>query len=89
MQDLLSSLEGYLEEREAVVDYLKRGVQAVKMPGRPLYDRADALVAALSSLPHARRDFTEWMIWPSPDSTRWRAALEGAQFVEGVIALPA
>ena len=46
-------------EVEAVLAYLKHGVAAVKRPSHALYDRADALVAALGALPHVSPAFQE------------------------------
>ena len=51
VQQLLAGHQ-HLQEVTAVQAYLQRGVAAVKQQ-RPLYDRADALVAGLSSLPFA------------------------------------
>jgi hypothetical protein len=48
-----------LPEVEAVMAYLKHGVAAVKRPTQSIYDRADALVAALGALPHVSLPFRE------------------------------
>ncbi len=56
----------------AVLDYLERGVKAVKQPRKPLYDQADALVAALGALPHVAEGFRELPNWPAA-SDRWQA----------------
>jgi hypothetical protein len=42
-----------------VLAYLKHGVAAVKRPTQSIYDRADALVAALGALPHVSHAFDE------------------------------
>lgn len=73
-------------EPEAMARYLQDGVRAVKQPRNSLYDRADALVAALTCLPHVHEDFREVEGWPH-DSTRWSAApAEG--LVEGLFVYP-
>jgi hypothetical protein len=46
-------------EVRAVLAYLKYGVGLVKRPTQAIYDRADALVAALGALPHASSEFHE------------------------------
>jgi hypothetical protein len=46
-------------EVDAVIAYLKHGVAAVKRPTQSIYDRADALVAALGALPHISHAFHE------------------------------
>jgi hypothetical protein len=46
-------------EVEAVLAYLKYGVGTVKRPTQAIYDRADALVAALGALPHVSSVFHE------------------------------
>lgn len=46
-------------EVHAVIEYLKHGVAAVKRPTQSMYDRADALVAALGALPHVSHAFHE------------------------------
>jgi hypothetical protein len=89
VQNLLADLKEHEAERRAVAAYLDLGVQAVKQPRQSLFDRADALVAALSSLPYGCREFTESMNWPSVGSTRWQPGLPGAHLAEGAIALPA
>ena len=48
-----------MPEVQAVLRYLKQGVEGVKRPGDALYDRADALVAALGALPHVAQGFRE------------------------------
>ena len=68
-------------EVQAVVQYLRLGVKAVKRPGQPLYDRADALVAALGALPHVSDGFREVPNWAT-DQSRWTAAA-GDDQVEG------
>jgi hypothetical protein len=88
VQSLIRDLRGADAERQVVEAYLESGVQAVKQPGQSLFDRADALVAALSSLPHARQDFDESLGWPQAESVRWRSEAADAHLVEGAIALP-
>jgi hypothetical protein len=44
-------------EVQAVIAYLKHGVAAVKRPTQSIYDRADALVAALGALPYVSHAF--------------------------------
>jgi hypothetical protein len=74
-----------LPEVEAVIRYLQYGVAAVKRR-RPLYDRADALVAALSSLARAfPQEFCEAERLPR-HSVRWRGA-SGEDAREGRIAV--
>jgi hypothetical protein len=85
---LIRDLSGAERERKVVEAYLDSGVQAVKQPGQALFDRADALIAALSSLPHTRHDFRETMSWPQAGSVRWRAGFADAHLVEGAITLP-
>ena len=68
-------------EVQAVLQYLRLGVKAVKRPGQPLYDRADALVAALGALPHVAEGFREVPNWTT-DQSRWYAAA-GDEQVEG------
>jgi hypothetical protein len=46
-------------EVDAVIAYLNHGVAAVKRPTHSIYDRADALVAALGALPHISHAFHE------------------------------
>ena len=53
------SLVAALPEVEAVIAYLNDGVAAVKRPTQSVYDRADALVAALGALPHVSSSFRE------------------------------
>ncbi len=72
-------------EMNAVIAYLKNGVWGTKKPGDRAYDRADALVAGLSSLPHARTDFSEQHVWATAPK-KWIAA-PGAQLIEGAVAL--
>jgi hypothetical protein len=69
----------------AVEAYLHHGVRAVKVPRNPLYDRADALVAALSALPHAAPGFLEDQTWPS--GGRWSSQVKDAAEIEGAIAV--
>jgi hypothetical protein len=88
VQSLIRDLRGADAERQVVEAYLKSGVQVVKQPGQSLFDRADALVAALSSLPYARQDFDESLGWPQTRSVRWRPSVADARLVEGAIALP-
>jgi hypothetical protein len=78
--------EGSLES-QIVQQYLDAGVSAVKGP-QPVFDRADALVAALSSLPYVRPEFEEQSSWPSELSVRWQPSEDNAHLLEGVIALP-
>jgi hypothetical protein len=83
---LLGALPGGTMEVGAVDAYLMNGVRGTKKPGQSLFDRADALVAALSSLPHVRSDFVEVESWPS-GTVRWQAGCPNAHLVEGVVAL--
>lgn len=78
--DLLAPHSKSLEV-QAVERYLKDGVNAVKRAGDSLYDRADALVAALGALPHVRPDFQEVVLWPSP-GCRWSGE-PGTEHIEG------
>jgi hypothetical protein len=89
VQQLLAELKEHEAERRAVAAYLDLGVRAVKQPRQSLFDRADALVAALSSLPYGCQEFTESMSWPAVGSTRWRPGVASAHLAEGAIALPA
>lgn len=66
---------------QAVLSYLQHGVKGIKRPRDPLFDQADALVAALGALPHAADGFRETASWPSGGS-RWKAD-PGAEAVEG------
>lgn len=66
---------------KAVLSYLQRGVKGVKRPRDPLYDQADALVAALGALPHTAQGFREVPNWPA-GSGRWKAD-PGAHKLEG------
>jgi hypothetical protein len=70
-----------LPELRALLQYLKLGVKAVKRARDPLYDRTDALVAALGALPHVARGFREVPNWVLP-SSRWSAAA-GDEQIEG------
>jgi hypothetical protein len=70
-----------LPEVQAVLQYLQDGVKGVKRPGDSLYDRADALVAALGALPHVAQGFRELLNWPATGS-RWTAA-PGDEQLEG------
>jgi len=81
--DVESSLALHVQRAEiqAVLRYLKWGVREVKLPGDALYDRADALVAALGALPHVARGFREVPRWPSRCS-RWSGA-QGDEQSEG------
>jgi hypothetical protein len=88
VQALIRDLRGADAECQVVEAYLQSGVQAVKQPGQSLFDRADALVAALSSLPYARQDFNESLGWPQIGSVRWRPNVSDAHLVEGAIAIP-
>ena len=88
VQGLIRGLRGADAERQVVEAYLESGVQAVKEPGQSLFDRADALVAALSALPYARPSFHESTGWPATGSGRWRPAVADAHLIEGAVALP-
>jgi hypothetical protein len=55
--------------------------QGSKTPGQALYDRADALVAALGALPHVADDFHEVPNWAA-DQNRWTAAAGDEQVEE-------
>jgi hypothetical protein len=46
-------------EVQAVIAYLKHGVAAIKRPTQPIYERVDALVAAMGALPHVSHAFHE------------------------------
>jgi len=70
-----------LPEVQAVLRYLKHGVKGVKRPGDALYDRADALVAALGALPHVAPGFREVMNWGA-EGSRWSGAA-GDEQLEG------
>ena len=75
----------HLQEVVAVQGYLQHGVFAVKQQ-HPLYDRADALVAGLSSLPVALpRVFREVERTPR-GQVRWRGN-DGDDMLEGRIAV--
>jgi hypothetical protein len=67
-----------LPEVQAVLRYLKHGVKGVKRPGDSLYDRADALVAALGALPHVAPGFREVLNWGAKGS-RWNGAASDEQ----------
>ena len=69
-------------EVQAVLEYLGRGVKGVKCPGHALYDRADALVAALGGLPHVDRSFRELPPWAAPEG-RW-IGNSGDERIEGL-----
>jgi hypothetical protein len=73
--------QAVLPEVQAVLDYLKQGVKEVKRPGKSLYDRADALVAALGALPHVTQGFRETPNWPTSGS-RWNGT-PGDEQLEG------
>jgi hypothetical protein len=88
VQRLLDRVSDADAERAAVGAYLDSGVRAVKVPGRALFDRADALVAALSSVPHVTGDVGEALEWPPLGPVRWHSRIVDAHLVEGVIALP-
>ena len=60
----------------------------MKERGKAVFDRADALVAALSSVPYVSNDVTEFVEWPNPTSVRWRSSVPDAHLAEGAIALP-
>lgn len=60
------------DEVHVVEEYLNLGVSAVKRRGS-LYDRADALVAALSSLPFASSGWDEALLEPAAGA-RWNAS---------------
>ncbi len=70
-----------LPEVQAVLRYLKHGVKGVKRPGDSLYDRADALVAALGALPHVAPGFREVLNWGA-EGSRWNGAV-GDDQLEG------
>lgn len=65
-------------EVQAALQYLKCGVKEVKRPGDALYDRADALVAALGALPHVGLGFRELPIWGTRGN-RWSGAPDDEQ----------
>lgn len=70
---VLTSLANSAPDEARVVEaYLKQGVCAVK-GRRSLFDRADALVASLSSLPFASRGWDEALLEPAAGA-RWRAS---------------
>ena len=68
-------------DTQAVLRYLTHGVKGIKRPRDPLYDRADALVAALGALPHVALGFREVPSWAT-SSSRWNAAA-GDEQIEG------
>ena len=88
VQGFLDRLSGADAERAAVREYMTSGVWAVKVPGKAIFDRADALVPALSSVPYMSNDETELVEWPNPTSVRWRSSVPDAHLVEGAIARP-
>jgi hypothetical protein len=45
--------------------YLAHGVAATKIPRSAVYDRAEALVAALGALPHVLSGFREGQLTPA------------------------
>jgi hypothetical protein len=57
--ELLLAKTASQAEVDAVIKYLKHGVIEVKRRAQSIYDRADALVAALGALPHASHAFQE------------------------------
>jgi hypothetical protein len=82
--DVARSLDPQVElpEVQAVLQYLKHGVKEVKRPRDPLFDRADALVAALGALPHVTEGFREAPYWSAEHGRRWNGP-PGAEQVEG------
>jgi len=72
-------------EVKVVVDYLQKGVFAVKKRG-PLYDSADALVAALSSLPYAAPEIYREVERMPQGNIRWRGN-PGDDILEGRISV--
>jgi hypothetical protein len=83
---VLSALETAPASRELEVVrlYLERGVQGNKRPRDPAYDRADALIAALSGLPWLDSTFVESE--PMPSAPNWEGSTQDAA-IEGRIAL--
>ncbi len=73
-------------EHHVVRRYLDEGVRGVKRRGL-LFDRADALVAALSSLPYVDARFVERELVPRA-GCRWAGDGPGAAAAEGVVVLP-
>ena len=75
-------------EVAVVAAYLERGVQKVK-ESKPLYDRADALVAALTGLPLAfPKQFSMSQSLPGNATSRgWAGSGTGAQHAEGAISV--
>ncbi len=73
-------------EVAAVEEYLQHGVREVK-ESKPLYDRADALVAALTGLPLAfPQQFSMSQSLPGNATTRgWTGGSPDAQHAEGAI----
>jgi hypothetical protein len=75
----------HLPEVAAVQAYLQQGVFAVKQQ-RPLYDRADALVAGLSSLPYALPQIYQEVERLPRTAIRWLGN-PGDDILEGRIAV--
>ena len=75
------ALHAALPEVQAIVRYLKYGVKGVKRAGDALYDRTDALVAALGALPHVAQNFRERPNW-GPQGSRWSGS-PGHEQIEG------
>jgi hypothetical protein len=75
------TLHAALPEVQAILTYLKYGVKGVKRAGDALYDRTDALVAALGALPHVTADFRERLNW-GPQGSRW-SGWPGHEHIEG------
>jgi hypothetical protein len=76
---------GFIPEVAAVQAYLQQGVFAVKQQ-RPLYDRADALVAGLSSLPYALPQIYQEVERLPRTAIRWLGN-PGDDILEGRIAV--
>jgi hypothetical protein len=88
VQSVLDRLAGADAERDAVRAYMTSGVWTVKERGKAVFDRADVLVAALSSVPYVSNDVTESVVWPNETSVRWRSGVRDAHLAEGAIAVP-
>ena len=84
MQRLLLPFQ-HLPEVEAVQAYLQQGVFAVKRK-HPLYDRADAIVAGLSSLPYVLPQIYQEVERLPRTAVRWLGN-PGDDILEGRIAV--
>jgi hypothetical protein len=87
VETLLAPVSSHPPEVQAATAYLKGGVGSVKQARKPLYDRADALVAALSSLPFAVSGFAESSQWPAIPNAKWSGRGAQDHQIEGAITL--